>query len=326
MARQTLQRYQTLWQQDSIARQEVDTQAALVRQLEATVSSGRAAESAAALNVAHTRIVAPLAGRVGLRTVDAGNLVSSSTSIATITQMDPMDVVFAVPQERIPDVLAAQAAGDLPVAALDGARTRTLAEGRFATLDNAIDTATGTVKAKARFANAGGPLFPNQFVNVRLQLGTRAGVLVPVTAVRTGPQGDYVYVIDSERVAHMRAVKRGMATAELMLIAEGLQAGERVVTEGGDRVKDGGAVQLSGGGGGSAAGPRARASGARGAASASASAPTQGDESKMPLPLDGRVRAATENVANAASAPASATAPVRPALAPASASAARRAP
>ncbi|MDO5291103.1 MAG: efflux RND transporter periplasmic adaptor subunit, partial [Pseudomonadota bacterium] len=263
VAQQTLQRYQTLWQQDSIARQEVDTQAALVRQLQATVASDRAAEGAAELNVGHTRIVAPLAGRVGLRTVDAGNYVSSgsSTGIATITQMDPMDVVFAVPQERIPDVVAAQAKGALPVTALDGTRTRTLAEGQFATLDNAIDTTTGTVKAKARFANADGQLFPNQFVNVRLQLGTRAGVLVPVTAVRTGPQGDYVYVIDEQGVAHMRTVQRGMATVDEMLIAQGLQAGERVVTEGGDRVKDGGAVQLSGSGG---AGPRGAASGARG--------------------------------------------------------------
>ncbi|MDO5626450.1 MAG: efflux RND transporter periplasmic adaptor subunit, partial [Pseudomonadota bacterium] len=247
-------------------------------QLTATVASGKAAEDAAALNLGHTRIIAPISGRIGLRAVDAGNLVSSGTAtgIATLTQIDPIDVLFAVPQERIDEVRAAQRAGALPVQALDSTRARTLAEGRFTTLDNAIDPTTGTVRAKARFANAGGALFPNQFVNVRLQLGTRSGVLVPVTAVRTGPQGDYVYVIDDERVAHMRPVQRGMATAEQVLITQGVQAGERVVTEGGDRVKDGGRVQLAGDGAGG--GPQGAASGAgaargpRGRASA-ASAP-----------------------------------------------------
>ncbi|RRD55769.1 efflux RND transporter periplasmic adaptor subunit, partial [Comamonadaceae bacterium OH2545_COT-014] len=263
-ARETLKRYETLWRQDSIARQELDTQAALVRQLEAAAQSQRAAEQAAALNVAHTRITAPISGRIGLRAVDEGNLVSSgsATGIATVTQMAPMDVLFAVPQDRVPAVLAAQqtGAGFLPVAALDRERRRTLAEGRFATLDNQVDTATGTVRAKARFANADEALFPNQFVNVRLQLGAETGVLVPVTAVRTGPQGDYVYVVDADSVAHTRAVTRGLASADEVLIASGLQAGERVVTEGGDRVRDGAPVQQ--------ARPQAAAAGAAGAAGA----------------------------------------------------------
>ena len=268
-ARVTLQRYQTLWKQDSIARQEVDTQAALVKQLEGTVPADRASEQAAQLNVYFSTIRAPISGLIGLRTVDPGNLVSSGSAggIATITQITPIDVVFAVPQDRVPAVREAQQAharaggggGSLPVTAMDSARTKTLAEGRFMTLDNQIDTATGTVKAKARFANTDGALYPNQFVNVRLQLGTTPGVLVPVTAVRTGPEGDYVYVIDDERVAHMRNVKRGLATVEQILITSGLQAGERVVTEGGDRVKDGGKVQLAG------SGPAGGASGAVGA-------------------------------------------------------------
>lgn len=265
-AKVTLGRYQTLLAQDSIARQDVDTQAALVKQLEGVVEADRASERAAALNVDFASIRAPISGRIGLRAVDPGNLVSSSsaTGIANITQITPIDVVFTVPQDRVPAVLAAQRKGRLPVVALDRGRTTVLAEGQFLTLDNQVNTTTGTVRAKARFANADGALFPNQFVNARLQLGTAAGVLVPVTAVRTGPQGDYVYVVDDDRTAHMRAVTRGMATVDQVLIAQGLQAGERVVTEGGDRVKDGGKVQLP------ADAPAG--SGKRGGASAAASA------------------------------------------------------
>lgn len=267
-ARQTLGRYETLWQQDSIARQDVDSQAALVKQLEGVVEADRASVRAAELNVGFASIRAPISGRIGLRAIDPGNLVNTGTAggIATITQMAPIDVVFSVPQDRVSAVQEAARQGRLPVVALDRARTRTLAEGDFLTLDNQINTATGTVRAKARFANGDGQLFPNQFVNVRLQLGSDRGVLVPVTAVRTGPQGDYVYVIDAERVARQRAVVRGMATAEQVLIAEGLQAGERVVTEGGDRVKDGGAVQLAGEGGPGAGGAGAGGQRARGAA------------------------------------------------------------
>jgi len=260
-ARVTLTRYQTLLAQDSIARQDVDTQAALVKQLEGVVEAGRASERAAELNVGFASIRAPISGRIGLRTVDPGNLVSSgsATGIATITQMAPIDVLFSVPQERVQAVLAAQRSGPLTVRALDRERSRTLAEGRFLTLDNQINTATGTVRAKARFANADGALFPNQFVNARLQLGRERGVLVPVTAVRTGPQGDYVYVVDDERVARMRPVVRGIATTDQMLLREGLQPGERVVTEGGDRVKDGGRVQVAGGAAGAGAEGRAGA-------------------------------------------------------------------
>lgn len=247
-ARVTLARYQELWRQDSIARQTLDTQSALVAQLEAALQSDRASERAAQLNVDYTLLRAPITGTIGLRAVDPGNLVGSATAggIATITQVRPIDVVFSVPQDRVPAVRAAQQRGALPVTALDRGRVQVLAEGRFLTLDNQVAAATGTVRAKARFDNADGALFPNQFVNARLQLGAEAGVLVPVTAVRTGPQGDYVYVVDEAQVAHLRPVTRGMASVDRVLLTQGLQAGERVVTEGGDRVKDGGRVQLAG--------------------------------------------------------------------------------
>ncbi|QEA11660.1 efflux RND transporter periplasmic adaptor subunit [Comamonas flocculans] len=246
-ARLTLSRYQTLLAQDSIARQDVDTQAALVKQLEGAVQADEASVRAAALNVDFATLRAPISGRIGLRAVDPGNLVSSgsATGIAVITQVTPIDVVFSVPQERVGAVLAAQKVGELPVAALDSARTQPLAEGVFLTLDNQVNTATGTVRAKARFANADGALFPGQFVNARLRLGQETGVLVPVTAVRTGPQGDYVYVVDADDTARTRVVKRGLADAAQVLLTQGLQAGERVVTEGGDRVKDGGKVRLN---------------------------------------------------------------------------------
>ncbi len=295
-AKVTLGRYQTLLAQDSIARQDVDTQAALVKQLEGVVEADRASERAAALNVDFASIRAPISGRIGLRAVDPGNLVSSSsaTGIANITQITPIDVVFTVPQDRVPAVLAAQRKGRLPVVALDRGRTTVLAEGQFLTLDNQVNTTTGTVRAKARFANADGALFPNQFVNARLQLGTAAGVLVPVTAVRTGPQGDYVYVVDDDRTAHMRAVTRGMATVDQVLIAQGLQAGERVVTEGGDRVKDGGKVQLPAdapAGGGKRGGASAAASASSVAAPAASAASRPAWLDRLPPELRQKVMA-----------------------------------
>lgn len=248
-AKVTLARYQTLLRQDSIARQEVDTQAALVRQLEAAVAADKASVGTAQLQLDFTEIRAPITGVIGLRQVDAGNLVSSNgTTIATITQLTPMDVVFSIPQDRLPEVQQARAQRLLPVTVLDRKRHQVLALGEFLTLDNQIDVASGTVRAKARFANADGRLFPNQFVNVRLQLGVAEGVLVPVTAVRSSLQGDYVYVIDDAQLAHMRPVTQGLVTAEQVLITDGLQDGEWVVSEGGDRVKDGEKVKVAGSG------------------------------------------------------------------------------
>ena len=267
-ARLTLARYRTLLSQDSIARQDVDTQAALVKQLEGTVMTDKAQEGTARLNLEHARITSPATGRIGLRTVDAGNYVSSgdAAGIATITQVAPIDVQFTVPQDRVGDVLAAQAeSAALAVTALDRTRKTELGQGRFSTLDNQVDTATGTVKAKARFENAAGSLFPNQFVNVQLLLRNVPAVVVPVTAVRTGANGDYVYVINEDRTVSLRKVKRGQATVGLMAITDGLKEGERVVTEGGDRLQDGMAVQVPGAPGAQPA--RAGASAPRGDAS-----------------------------------------------------------
>jgi len=180
--------------------------------------------------------------------VDAGNVVSSSDTagIAVITQVNPIDVEFAVPQDRVPEVAEQQAANRLPVTALDRTRAKVLDKGQFLTLDNQVDVQTGTVRAKARFRNADNTLFPNQFVNVRLLLRTIEGALVvPVTALRTGPKGDFVYVVNEDRTVSMREVKRGQAAVDTVVITSGLQKDERVVTEGGDRLRDGASVRLA---------------------------------------------------------------------------------
>ena len=274
-ARITLQRYQTLLAQDSIARQDVDTQAALVQQLEGTVTSDRASEKTAQLNLDFTRVTAPVSGRVGLRVVDAGNVVSSgdAAGIAVITQINPVDVQFSVPQDRVPDIQtrAMESVKEdkrLPVTALDRIRSNVLDKGVFLTLDNQVDVQTGTVRAKARFQNAAGTLFPNQFVNIRLLLRTLQGaVVVPVTALRTGAAGDFVYVVNEDRTVSMRPVKRGQGTVENIVVTEGLKEGERVVTEGGDRLTDGASVRLASDAaarpGAAASAPRNGASGPR---------------------------------------------------------------
>jgi multidrug efflux system membrane fusion protein len=270
-ARLTLQRYRTLLSQDSIARQDVDTQAALVKQLEGTVTTDRAAEGTARLNLDYCRVLAPVSGRVGLRAVDAGNVVGTSdvNGIAAITQVSPIDVVFAIPQDQVAEVQArthgTSAAGDdksgtqsdakntpnldmLPAAALDRNRVTTLDSGRFLALDNQVDTQTGTVRAKARFPNEKLTLFPSQFVNVRLLLRTISGaVVVPVTALRHGSSGDFVYVLNSsDRTVALRPVTRGQATVDKIEITSGITTGEKVITEGADRLKDGAHVTLAG--------------------------------------------------------------------------------
>jgi membrane fusion protein, multidrug efflux system len=284
-ARVQLQRYQTLLSQDSIARQDVDTQAALVKQLEGTLVIDRANENTARLNLGYSRIVAPIAGRVGLRPIDTGNYISAgdANGVAVITQLTPIDVAFSVPQDRVPEVQASVGAGaKLPVTAFDRTRTKTLGDGVFMTLDNQVDVQTGTVKAKARFVNAETALFPNQFVNVRLTLRSIQGaVVVPVTALRHGPNGDFVYVVGEDRTVSLRPVERGIATDEVIAIAKGLDAGERVVTEGGDRLREGARVQLPSDRAASGAGGRRAASGAAAGASAG------GQRQRRQRPADG---------------------------------------
>ena len=279
-------RYATLLTQDSIARQDVDTQAALVKQLEGTVMTDKAAEDVAQINVGYTQVKAPISGRVGLRTVDIGNLVSSSdtTGIAVITQLNPIDVEFAVPQDRVPDLQTRILDSDsLPAVALDRTRTDKIATGKFQALDNQVDVQTGTVRAKARFANNDNKLFPSQFVNLRLEVRTiKAAVMIPVTALRHGSNGDFVYILNTDHTVSLRTVTRGQATVDKIQVVTGLKVGEQVITEGADRLKDGAKVTLpgdrpaggaGGAGGAGAGGHRGRKQAAAGGAAPAAAAP-----------------------------------------------------
>jgi multidrug efflux system membrane fusion protein len=250
LARVDLRRYQTLLAQDSIARQQVDTQAATVKQQEGIVAADRAAVGTARLNLHYTSITAPVAGRIGLRQVDIGNYVTpgDANGIATITQTDPIDVSFAVPQGNLPGILARRGTGAaLPVTAMDQAGQTMLARGSFLTFDNQIDATTGTVKAKARFANGTGRLFPNQFVNVSLLVDTLKGApTVPVAAVRHGTQGDFVFVLQGDHTVKMQNVKQGPANGTNVAILSGLTVGQTVITEGADNLEDGSKVVLPG--------------------------------------------------------------------------------
>ena len=247
-AKVTLERDNALLRQKLIAQQNVDTQLATVQQLEGAVVTDRAGVGAADLNLAYSKVTAPIDGRVGLRPVDVGNYVSTTgaVGIATITTVTPIDVVFTLPADTVTKIQQRLAAGaTLPTTVLDRTRLSVLGQGTFLTLDNQIDPTTGTIRAKARFANEDAALFPSQFVNVQLQLDViHDAVVVPAAAIRHGPNGDYVYVVDAEQVATMRSVTVGPASDDAVSIATGLNAGERVVTEGGDRLTDGTRVRL----------------------------------------------------------------------------------
>ena len=258
-----LKRYEALITQNSIAGQTRDTQAALVKQDLGVVAADTGAVETARLNLQWTGIVSPVAGRVGIRQIDAGNQVSANgaTPIAIVTQIDPIDVIFAVPESAIAGIVRhANFGANLPVTAYDRSGGQVLAQGSLATLDNVIDTTTGTVKGKARFTNPGGALFPNQFVNVTVLVDTlKNQVIVPSTAVRHGPDGDFVWVLQPDKTVKQTPVTSGPATAETTSIAAGLSAGETVSTDGGDRLTDGASVNLPSGRGASAGGAAAGA-------------------------------------------------------------------
>jgi multidrug efflux system membrane fusion protein len=258
-----LKRYQGLLAQDSIARQTVDTQAALVKQDTGVVASDRAAVAQARLNLSYTHVLSPVSGRVGLRQIDPGNQVAanSSTPLVVVTEINPIDVVFAVPEDAIPSIAKHPNFGaGLAVSAYDRAGGQVLAQGTLTTIDNVVDTTTGTVKGKASFANPAGALFPNQFVNVTVLVDTlQKQVIVPTTAVRHGPSGDYVFVLQPNNTAKMTTVTVGPGTGETTSIVSGVTAGQTVITDGGDRLKDNSPVTLPGQrpqGGGAAGGHR----------------------------------------------------------------------
>ncbi len=248
-ARLDLDRYRTLLAQDSIATQLVDQQASMVKQLEGTVKFDQAQVDNAKLQLSYTRITAPIPGRLGLRLVDAGNMVHGSDpgGLAVITQVDPITVIFAIPQDVLPRVLERLRSGDKPaVEAWDREQKNLLARGALLTTDNQIDVTTGTVKLKAQFSNADLRLFPNQFVNVRMVIDTLKGVVVvPTAAIQRGTQGTLVYVVGKDSTVSLRSVKTGATEGPATAIDSGLQAGELVITDGVDRIREGAKVEVT---------------------------------------------------------------------------------
>src|SRR6266480_4250129 len=247
-ARIDLERYRTLYTQDSIAKQQVDTQEALVRQYEGTVKADQGQVDNAKLQLTYSRITAPITGRLGLRLVDPGNIVRSgdANGLVVITQLQPITVVFTITQDNLPSVMQRLRSGEkLPVEAYDREQKKKLATGALLTVDNQIDPATCTIKLKAQFPNEDASLFPNQFVNVRMLLDTRRGAtLVPNAAVVRGGQGTFVYVIKEDRTVELRKVSVGVTEGDSLSIESGLALGERVVVEGSDRLRDGAKVEI----------------------------------------------------------------------------------
>jgi len=248
-----LERYQILFKQDSIAKQQVDTQAALVRQYEGAVRTDRSQIDNAKLQLTYAKVTAPISGRLGLRQVDPGNVVraSDANGIVVITQLEPIAVVFTIPQDNLQAVLKKlrEGASDSqrpPVEAWDRENRQKLAAGTLITIDNQIDPTTGTVKLKAEFPNADGALFPNQFVNVRMLVETRKALtVVPAAAVQRGAQGMFVYVAKEDDTVTVRPVKVGPTDGPLTAIDAGVQPGERVVVDGVDRLREGAKIETA---------------------------------------------------------------------------------
>lgn len=262
-AQSDLDRYETLLKQDSISAQQVVDERATVAQLKGTVASDKAAKDNAQLQLDWTRISAPIAGVVGLRQVDVGNMVgtsgaigggnsslsggtvSSSIPIVTIAQVQPITVTFAIPQNQLPAVLERLHGATLPVQAWDQRRTSLLDSGKVVAVDNQINAATGTVMVKAEFLNAKMTLYPNQFVNVKMLVDTiKDSIVIPSAAIAAGGHGSYVYVIGNEEKVSVRSVTAGVVNKDQTAISAGLTVGERVVTDGLDRLKDGSKVQI----------------------------------------------------------------------------------
>ncbi|RTZ41752.1 MdtA/MuxA family multidrug efflux RND transporter periplasmic adaptor subunit [Candidimonas sp. SYP-B2681] len=249
-AQRDLQRYRLLFKQNSIAKQQVDAQAALVQQLLGSRKSDQAAVDSATLQLSFTRITAPISGRLGLRKVDQGNMVNASNTdgLVVITQTQPISVLFTLPQAQLPAVLEQIRAGKtLAVDLYDRDDLRKIASGELMSLDNQIDVATGTVKLKARFANEDESLFPNQFVNVRLRVATDQSLVLPTRAVQQGSIGAFVYRVDDNSKVYVQPIVVGRVDERRVAVTSGLTEGQRVVIEGLDRLRDGATVQVSSG-------------------------------------------------------------------------------
>ena len=240
-----VQRYRGLYAEDSIAKQTLDTAEALVSQYQGTVKTNQAAVNDAKLNLDFTKIRAPISGRVGLRQLDVGNLVAANdtTALVVITQTEPIVVAFTLPETNLSLVLERYRSGaKMPVQAWNRGDTKELAVGVLSSIDNQIDITTGTLKFKALFENRDQVLFPNQFVNVRLLADTLVNVVL--AAIQFGTNGSFVYAMDGDNKVKIRTIKVGATDGDVTVIEDGLVPGDRVVLEGTDRLRDGGAVEV----------------------------------------------------------------------------------
>jgi multidrug efflux system membrane fusion protein len=241
------QRYQGLFKEGVISQQQYDAQRALVGQLEGTIKADQAAIDNAKLQLVYTRVTAPVNGRIGLRLVDIGNMVHANDTnpLLVITQLQPIAVVFTLPEDALPNVTKHMRSGTLEVDAYSRDDTTKIAAGKLLTIDNQIDPTTGTGKLKAMFDNADNALFPNQFVNARLLLETRKGVtVIPAAAVQRGQQGNnYVYVVKSDKTVEVRNLKVTLTQGNLSVVASGVAPGEQVVTDGQDKLQGGSRVE-----------------------------------------------------------------------------------
>jgi len=247
-ARRDLARYQQLVKTNLVSRQELDTQQSLVSESQGTIKADEAAVASAQLQLDWSRITAPIDGRVGLKQVDIGNQISSgdTTGIVVITQTHPIDLVFTLPESDIATVVQAQKAGNgLVVEAWDRTNKQKLSQGSLLSLDNQIDTTTGTIKLKARFNNQDDALFPNQFVNARMLVSTEENaVVIPTAALQMGNEGNFVWVLNSDNKVSKHLVKTGIQDSQTVAISAGLSAGDRVVTDGIDRLTEGAKVEV----------------------------------------------------------------------------------
>ncbi len=244
-----LARYKTLAAQNAIPKQQYDTQAALVQQYQGSVISDQATIDTANLNIAYCHILAPAGGRVGLRQVDQGNYVTSSSAnsangLVVITQLQPISVIFTLPEDSLPQILKRLHAGaTLPATAFDRSGANQLAVGTLMTLDNQIDTTTGTVKLRAQFANDKRNLYPNQFVNVRLLVNVlHDATVIPTSAVQRGAPGTYVYLVNPDSTVSVRKIELGPIDGERQAVRSGLAPGDRIVVDGADKLRDGAKV------------------------------------------------------------------------------------
>lgn len=243
-----MKRYAALWAQKAVSQQIYQTQIATVRQDEGVITSDKANVESAEINLGYTKITSPVAGRVGLRQVDVGNLVTSgqSNQIVVVTELQPISVLFTVPEDNIDQIMDRVNSGaKLQVQAYDRAQSKLLATGTLATVDNQVDVTTGTVKLRAMFDNPDMSLFPNQFVNTKLLVNTlHDQVVVPAAALQRGAQGAFLWVVGADKTVSMRTVTPGATDGDKIAIAKGLKAGETVVIDGADRLSDGSEVSI----------------------------------------------------------------------------------